>query len=67
MTEPLHTKNSSEQAKPAVAPHEVLQEVNLEDEFAFELSLLKNARYQPRPNAVDQLLQLIHGQSMVEH
>lgn len=45
-------------------PHHILLESFLDDEYAAELSLLKQAALQPRPEAVAALLQQIAGQRM---
>ncbi len=63
----LHKKNITEPSNQAVTPHEVLQQINMEDEFAPELDLLKKQVLTPRPQAVEQLLQLIHGHTVEQH
>jgi len=68
MAELLHEQNpSSGPTRRTIAPHEVLQQINLEDEFAAELNLLKKQLSEPRNETVGQLLQLIHDRTAVEH
>jgi len=67
MAELLHKQNFTTPSQQAASPHEILQEINLEDEFAPELGLLKKQMTEPREEAVDRLLQLIHIQTAAEH
>ena len=67
MAELLHTKNFTVPSQQAGSPHEILQQINLEDEFAAELNLLKKQLAEPREEAVARLLQLIHTQTVAEH
>lgn len=48
-------------------PIESMQQLHMETEFANELSVLKSIKVEPRPEAVDKLMQLIAQQTVAEH
>ena len=48
-------------------PIESMQSLHMETEFANELTVLKSIKLEPRPEAVDKLMQLIAQQTMAEH
>mgnify|MGYP003579628083 CR=1 FL=1 len=47
-------------------PHHTIQQTIMEEEFSAELALLQGQKFMPRPEAVDQLLQMIAQQSVAE-
>jgi hypothetical protein len=48
-------------------PIESMQSLHMETEFVNELAVLKSIKLEPRPEAVDKLMQLIAQQTMAEH
>lgn len=68
MGELLHKKHNAAITDKATSPHELLQQINTEDEFAAEIALLKAQALQPREQAVTNLLNMIQEQAAtVEH
>ena len=64
----LHKKHNYTTADNATGPHELLQQINIEDEFAAEIALLKSQALQPRDKAVANLLNIIQEQTAaVQH
>jgi|GEM_PF-1126272 len=66
MKRKLHTSLSAEPGNtPVSQTHHILLQSFLEEEYAAELAHLKQARLEPRPEAVASLLQQIAGRQQV--
>ena len=65
MDKQLHSFLLSDQhSNPLPEPHHTIQKSIMEEEYASELSLLQTHKLNPRPEAVQQLLQIITHNSI---
>ncbi len=66
MEKHLHSFLSSDHTNSPSSPCYNIQQSHMEEEYTAELALLQQYKLKPRPEALEQLLQMIAQQSVAE-